>query len=50
MEDRLDKINQKVNSLIGRLTMYRQLNPILTECHTLSLEIGADIDELINEL
>jgi|HubBroStandDraft_5_1064220.scaffolds.fasta_scaffold44602_2 hypothetical protein len=50
IEDRLGKLSNDCNGIIGRLTMLRKHGDLAKECHTLMLKLGSDIDDLINEL
>lgn len=48
--DKLDAINRKQNQVIGRLTMLRNQSTTGKEAHQFALEVGNEIDELINQL
>jgi hypothetical protein len=48
--NKLDSINQKLNGVIGRLTILRGQSTEGREAHDLALEVGSDLDDLINEL
>lgn len=49
--DKLDVMNIKMNQIIGRLTAEAMTGNIpVKEAHRIALEVGDDLDQLINEL
>lgn len=49
--ERLGKISESFNGLIGRLSLLRNLKPpIGRESHDLAISIGNQINDLINDI
>ena len=46
---KLNNLSRRLDGIIGRLTVYRNI-PEVGEAHTMALELGNDIDDLINKL
>jgi hypothetical protein len=47
---KLDKVSQTLNGIGGRLIVASMKDSVIREAHSMTLELGAEIDDLINEL
>lgn len=48
--EKLDRISHKLNEISGRLIVASMTNPTVKEAHQMTVDLGNDVDDLINEL
>ena len=48
--DELDRISQALNGIGGRLMVASFRDPVVKEAHEMTLHLGFEIDNLINDL
>lgn len=50
LTDKLGKISDVLNGIGGRLIVASMRDPVIREAHEMALTLGAEIDDLINDL
>ena len=48
--ERLDKASQTLNGIGGRLIVASMRDSVIREAHKMTIDLGIEIDDLINEL
>lgn len=48
--EKLDKISRSLNEICGRLMVPAMTNPTVREAHQMTIDLGIEVDDLINEL
>lgn len=47
---KLDKISKVLNGIVGRLMVASFRDPVIKEAHQMTIDLGIEVDNFINEL